>query len=108
MVLYFGPGIGGPTPCENMYKIYKSVIYELMIYNSDLAMYRSIFLIITELWSISIFHIYIYMGFDRIYQSGMIVIYDLATYIHVERTKISDDENNISFGTVFESFMCLS
>ena len=34
---------------------------------------------------------YIYMEFNRIYQSGMIVIYDLATSVECTRfTKVSD------------------
>ena len=41
-----------------------------MIYNSDL---RIDFLIITELWK----YFDILMEFNRIYQSGMIVIYNL-------------------------------
>ena len=46
-----------------------NLIYDLHINQ----IYVSIFLIITELRSILIFQIYLY----RIYQSGMIVIYDL-------------------------------
>ena len=69
-----------------------------MIHELDLSfinqIYVSISSVITELWSISIFQVYLY----GIYQSGMIVIYDLHPWSVRDLKRMSAYDTEVNSG----------